>query len=143
VGSVSTPTIERHPDLVALQTSYDRAAQGPTAQFLEGTGVLAGIFLAISPWVVGFTDLSAMTANNLITGTAMAVLAFGFTFAFGRTHGLIWTAPVLGIWTILAPWLVTGAMDTTETITTNVIVGAAYLLVGAVAMTFGPYRAHR
>lgn len=42
----------------------------------EEWGSLAvGVWLAISPWVVGFSDIAAATWNAVIVGLAVAVLA--------------------------------------------------------------------
>ena len=58
VGQDSTPTtrIEQHPDIAALRMRYDEAAETPTAQVTDGIGVLAGLYLAISPWIIGFDN---------------------------------------------------------------------------------------
>jgi len=104
-----TRTIDEHPDIVALRLGYERVAETMPAQIVEGLGFIAGLYLAISPWVAGFNSLTTLTVNNLVTGIAAALLALGFASAFGRTHGMAWVAPVIGLWTILAPWVVSGA----------------------------------
>ncbi|WP_460848069.1 SPW repeat protein [Phytohabitans suffuscus] len=104
------------------------------AQAIEGLGFMAGLFLAISPWVLGFSDLPALAISNLVTGIALMVLALGFASAFERTHGVAWVAPLIGVWTILAPWLVEGPADTTTTIWNNVVVGGVCTLLGLVAL---------
>ena len=101
-----TPTIEQHPDIVAMRERYDQTAESPPARIVEGLGFLAGLWLAMSPWVVGFADETGITVSNLFTGLAVVALALGFASAFGRTHNLAWVTPLLGLWTILSPWLV-------------------------------------
>ncbi|BCB89414.1 membrane protein [Phytohabitans suffuscus] len=130
----STESIARHPDIAALRTRFERAAELPVAQAIEGLGFMAGLFLAISPWVLGFSDLPALAISNLVTGIALMVLALGFASAFERTHGVAWVAPLIGVWTILAPWLVEGPADTTTTIWNNVVVGGVCTLLGLVAL---------
>jgi MFS superfamily sulfate permease-like transporter len=56
--------------------------------------------------VVGFNHFTTLTATNLIAGIALAVLALGFASAYGRTHGIAWVAPLIGVCTIIAPWVV-------------------------------------
>jgi hypothetical protein len=136
-------TIERHPDLVGMRMRYEAAGQAPVAQIVEGLGLITGLYLAISPWILGFTNLSALTVNNLITGITVALLTAGFASAFGRTHGLAWVAPIIGTWTIVAPWVVSGAADTTTTITSNAIAGGICVLVGLAAMAVGLRRLPR
>jgi hypothetical protein len=85
--------------------------------------------------VVGFNGLSRLSVSNLITGLAFAALAMAFAAAFGRTYGLSWIAPLIGVWTIIAPWI-TGS-TTTGTILNNVITGFIILLLGLGAVAVG------
>jgi hypothetical protein len=118
-----TRSIEQHPDIAALRLRYERAAELPLAQLIEGLGFMTGLYLAISPWVLGFNGQSTLAMNNLVTGIAIMVLALGFASASDRTHGVARVAPFIGVWTILAPWLVDGAVDTTTTVANNVVAG--------------------
>jgi hypothetical protein len=138
-----THRIEEHPDIAAMRMPYERVAETRTTQITEGLAFLAGVYLAISPWVVGFTELSTITFNNLVTGIAVALLALGFASAFGRTHGLTWVVPLIGVWTIVSPWAVSGEVNTTEVVVTNVITGAVIVLLGLVTVAFGMWRAGR
>lgn len=140
---MAAPSIEQHPDIIGMRLRYEQAAQAPVAQLLEGLGLMTGLYLAISPWVLGFTDLPTLTVNNLIMGIAVALLATGFASAFGRTHGLAWVAPIIGVWTILAPWLVYGEANTTKAVANNVTVGAICVLLGIGAMTVNLRRMRR
>jgi len=126
-----------HPDLLELRARYEVAGQSPAAQVADGLTLLAGIYLALSPWIVGFTGLAPITINNLVIGLAIACLAIGFSSAFGRTHGLAWICPVLGIWTILAPWVINGDMSTDRTIWNNVVTGVLIVCFGIVTMSLG------
>jgi hypothetical protein len=132
-----TQRMETHPDIMAMRMPYERAAESRVAQVTEGLALLAGIYLVISPWVVGFTQLQTITVNNLVTGVAVALLALGFASAFGRTHGLNWVLPLIGIWTIVSPWVVSGEVNITSVVVNNVILGAVILLLGLAATAFG------
>ncbi|HEX2316721.1 MAG TPA: SPW repeat protein [Thermomonospora sp.] len=132
--------IESHPDIAALRERYDVAAEKPVSQAVDGLIALTGLWLAISPWVVGFEGMTNLAVNNLITGIALALLAVGFASAFGRTHGMTWIAPVIGVWTIIAPWIVDGGQDTTSTIWNNVVTGALIVILGAAAMAMTAMR---
>lgn len=137
--SSPTPSIEEHPDLIAMRARYDRAAATPTAQAVDGLIFLAGLYFAISPWVIGFAGATSLAVNNLIVGLAVAFLAVGFASAYGHTHGLMWVTPFLGAWMILSPWLAAGAVATPASVLNNVIVGgaAALLFLGQLAMGTG------
>ena len=44
---------------------------------------------------------------------------------------------MIGVWTIIAPWVVSGDVATTATITSNVVAGSIAVLLGLAAMTLG------
>lgn len=132
---MSTEAMRLHPDLAELRAKYEAAAETPVAGVVAGLTFLVGLYLAISPWVVGFNGFTTLTGNDLIVGIALAVLALGF--AHGRTHGITWVAPLLGVWTIIAPWIVSGGVATTATIWSNVVTGVVAVLLGLGAMSVG------
>jgi hypothetical protein len=132
--------IERHPDIAELRTRYEIAGASPVAQTMDGLTLLSGIYLAISPWIVGFNNLAGITLNNLVTGICVAALALGFSSAFGRTYGISWVAPLLGVWTIIAPFVISGDMTTARTVWSNVVVGAIILVLGLATMSLGASR---
>ncbi|MFA1545897.1 SPW repeat protein [Actinomadura chokoriensis] len=105
---------------------------------MHGLIALTGLYLAASPWIVGFSGLTDLAINNLIMGVALTLLAAGFASTYGRTHTMSWVAPVVGIWTIIAPWAVAGDMSTTSTVwsnvVTNVVTGAITVALRAAAM---------
>jgi hypothetical protein len=143
MGAMVSSTIDKHPDLVGMRLRYEAAAEAPIAQVVEGFGLITGLYLALSPWILGFTDLPALTMNNLITGIAVALLTAGFASAFGRTHGFTWVAPIIGAWTVVAPWVVSGNADSTTTITSNAIAGGLCVVLGLAAMAVGLRNARR
>ncbi|WP_344586743.1 SPW repeat protein [Actinomadura vinacea] len=132
--------IERHPDIAEMRARYEMAAASPVAQLMDGLTLLSGIYLALSPWIAGFGGLAGITVNNLVTGLCVACLGLGFSFAFGRTYGIAWVAPVLGVWTIVAPWVISGNMSTARTIWSNVVVGLIILALGLATMSLGGSR---
>ncbi|HZX05013.1 SPW repeat protein [Kribbella sp.] len=137
---MATESMRTHPDLMALRAKYDAVGETQTAQVVDGLTFLTGLYLAISPWVVGFTGFTSLTGNNLIVGIALALLAAGFASAYGRLHGMAWVAPLIGVWTIIAPWVVSGNVATTRTIWSNVVTGAIAVLLGLGALSFGMRR---
>jgi hypothetical protein len=129
--------MEGHPDLLELRARYDRAAETMSAHAVDGLTFMSGLYLAISPWVIGFHGRTTITVNNLLTGIAVALLAVGLASAYGRTHGVAWVTPLIGVWTIIAPWAVSGNPATTSTIVSNVITGAAIVVFGLAATAMG------
>lgn len=125
--------IEEHPDLRELQVRHarhERATRNPLAQLVEGVSILAGLYLAASPWINGFyNNFPSLTVVNLITGLAFALLATGIGSSYERTHGMSWAALGLGAWTILSPWVTAGNVDSRESVISNVITGGAMVLL--------------
>lgn len=141
--STASLPIEKHPDIAALRDRYDQAAGSMVAQTNEGLLMLAGLYMAASPWIIGFHGTTPLMINNLIVGCAAALLAFGFAAAFGRLHGLAFAMPVLGVWMIISPWVVRGVSTTAGMIWSNVACGAVVLALGLGLMGIGFMRSRR
>ncbi|MFL6052687.1 MAG: SPW repeat protein [Actinoallomurus sp.] len=129
--------MERERDVAEVRARYDRVAETPSAQMVNGVTFLVGLYLAISPWVVGFNPRAPLTVNNLIIGAALALLALGFTSAYGRTHGVTWIAPLIGVWTIIAPWVLPRHAATTAVIVNNALTGTVIVLCGLAGVIIG------
>lgn len=67
--------------------------------------------------------------HNLIVGIAIGLLALGFTAAPARMYGLSWAMCALGIWMIIAPWVVGDSPDAGVAVN-NIIIGALALILG-------------
>jgi hypothetical protein len=130
-------SIDHHPDLMALRAGYERAAESMSAHVTFGLALLAGLYVAVSPWIVGFSGTSALGTSDLIVGIAVAFLAYGFATTLDRAHGMTWTLPVLGLWVVVSPWVVSGAAPTTSMIWSNVVAGALLTFLGLNATYFG------
>ena len=122
--------IEEHPDLAEMRAPYEKAAQGPTVQAVAGLTFMTGLYLAISPWVIGFDGARGLTASDLIVGIALAVLGLGYASVYGRTHGLAWVAPLIGVWAIITPWVIVGAPTNLSTLLSNIITGGVAVALG-------------
>jgi SPW repeat len=131
------PSIEQHPDIMALRASYDRAAESMTMQGTFGLTFLTALYCVLSPWIVGFDATTRLAVNDLIVGIALAVLTFGFGAALDRTHGMTWTLPVFGVWLVVSPFVVRDVHATAGMIWSNVITGALIFFFGLVAVYYG------
>ncbi|WP_033212380.1 SPW repeat protein [Kitasatospora phosalacinea] len=138
--------MEHHPDILALREHAERVTYSTAGQGTEALAICAGLFLAISPWVVGFSGFTGLTISNLVLGIAYAVLMAGYGSAFGRTHARAWACVAIGAWTIIAPWAVNGGAHIRRTILTNAITGGVMtcLALAAVGMVVsGAANRHR
>lgn len=134
--TTSHTAIDRHPDLMALRSSYERTAESAAAQATFGATLLAGVYAALSPWIVGFADNTALAVNDLIVGIGVVVLAFILGGALDRGHGLAWTLFPLGVWLIVAPWVINDVSVTVGTAWSNIVIGAVIAVLGTASTYF-------
>ena len=135
------PRIEEHPDLMALRADSERAAVRPAAQAVECLSLLTALYLAASPWIVGFNaTFRNLAINDLILGVALAVFALGYGAAYERTHGMAWAAALIGVWTIIAPWVISGRPATSGSEASNVVAGALAVLMALATIAQGTMR---
>jgi hypothetical protein len=139
----ATTSIERHPDIVALRMKYEEANETNLAHVVHGFALIAGLYLAISPWVVGFQALTRLAVVNMLTGLVLVALAFGLATAYGRLHGLTWVYPLIGAWAFVAPWVIRGGVDTTAAVANNVVIGAVCFVLGLATLFIGIWQPRR
>ncbi|MER5664980.1 SPW repeat protein [Streptomyces mirabilis] len=133
MASTHHAPIEEHPDLMELRARHDRAAATPRAQMIEALALITGLYLAASPWIVGFNGFTTLAVTNLIAGIAYMLLLGGLGSSYERTHSMAWAAAAIGIWTCVAPWVVAGDVAHTRSITSNLITGAIATLLALAA----------
>ncbi|MGW1200428.1 SPW repeat protein [Streptomyces sp. NPDC002536] len=138
----TSPRIDQHPDIMALRAHSEETTGTPAAQAVEALAVLCGVYLAASPWIVGFNASSTLTITNLITGVAFACLV-GIGPAYERTHSMSWAALGIGVWAIVAPFVVAGHAFAARAVVSNVIVGALACLTALALAGLGSGRLRR
>ncbi|MER8069251.1 SPW repeat protein [Streptomyces sp. NPDC094034] len=115
-----------------MRERYNRMLGGRDVALVDGPLFLVGLFCALSPWIVHFTTTQpALATHNLIMGIALVVLAVGFTVMPQRMYGLSWAMCAMGVWLIIAPWIV-GTGPDKGIIWTNAVIGALTILLGLV-----------
>ncbi|MFE9174429.1 SPW repeat protein [Streptomyces kebangsaanensis] len=124
-----------HPEIAEMRERLERTASSGQAMAVEGLIVLAGVYAAISPWVVHFALQRNITINNLIIGITIALIGAGLTVAPERTYRLSWILAPLGLWLLISPWVVTATHSARAGIIwNNCWVGAIVALLGLAAM---------
>ncbi len=133
-----------HPDMVELRNRLDRVSETRQAQAVEGLAMLAGLYAAISPWVLDFHGGNpSLTVSNLVVGLAATLLALDLGSAYSRTHGMSWVLPVLGAWVIVSLWAIPSTALDAGVIISNVIVGGLIVIFGGAAVAMQGERAPR
>ena len=136
MADVSRPRgdLKGHPDVSEMRERYARMIEARDVVFLDGPVLLAGLYFAISPWVVHFSGTSpSLMVNNLILGIAVALLGLGLTAAPRRMYSLCWAMSAIGVWMIISPWVVAGYDADAGMIWNNIVVGAFTCLFGLAA----------
>ena len=85
-----------------------QVVEGDDATLQSETGVswiniLLGVWVLISPYVLGFAYMHRPTWNNIITGVIIAILAIIRT-STNRQPAWSWMNTIAGIWLILSPF---------------------------------------
>ena len=137
MSTTPSMSMETHPDIAALRARYDELGEGSVPQIAEGLMVLAGLYAAASPWIVGFSGQTSLMMCNMLAGLAVTLLAVGHASSYGHTHGIAFVAPLLGVWLIVSQWLVSGVTTTAGMIWSNVVVGAVVFVLGAAILSVG------
>ncbi|WP_177235635.1 SPW repeat protein [Streptomyces sp. MUSC 14] len=111
------------------------ATTSSPASVVDGLMLLAGIYTAVSPWVIHFYRTNPyLTENNLIMGLGVALVALGTSLAPQRMHRFAWTLVPLGFWLILSPAVVTASHGVSAGIVwSNTCTGGAVCLLGVIA----------
>ncbi|MFI9243397.1 SPW repeat protein [Streptomyces sp. NPDC053086] len=124
--------ISSHPDVSEMRDRYSRVLGGRDVALVDGPVFLLGLYCAASPWILHYTgNQPSLMTHNLIMGVAIALLALGFTRAPERMYGLSWAMCAMGIWMIIAPWIVGRGPDA-GVIVNNVVIGALALILGLI-----------
>ncbi|MCN9240550.1 SPW repeat protein [Streptomyces sp. RY43-2] len=126
-----------HPELAEMREWLERSGStSNSAIAVEGLILLAGVYAAISPWVIHFAaQTPSLTASNLIVGITIALIGFALTLAPDRMLRVSWMIVPLGVWLIISPWVATAAHSARAGIIwSNVVVGALTVLLGLAAM---------
>lgn len=113
-----------------MRAEYERAAETPQARLVDGMVVVTGLYVAMSPWVVGYSHYGDIAVTTLISGLALALLGVGFSAAYSRTHTIAWVAPLVGAWVVVAPFAVQQTGTTTAIVVNNAIAGGIACLLG-------------
>ncbi len=124
--------MREHPDVLDMQRQFGSSLGSPQTVLGDGLLALAGVWTAISPWVLGFSLTSpAMRNQDLIIGLVVAAIGLGVTGMAERGGGLSWVAVPLGIWLIISTWVVPSMGPGIGLIWSNVVAGAVMILAGA------------
>lgn len=96
--------------------------------------VILGIWIVISPFVLGFSNQTALMWNNVATGCAIFLLALGRSGTRHVPPGLI---VLLGLWMIISPFVLKASRQVP--MLNNIVLG---IIVALVALGRGSKNVH-
>ncbi len=100
--------------------------------------LISGLWLAASPYLLGFAWHTAAWWNAIVIGICMVVLAMIRLSNLEQFRGLRWTALILGGWMIASPF-VAGYAELAGAMWNAIIVGAV-IAISAVWAARAPIR---
>jgi hypothetical protein len=75
------------------------------AQIFSGINVLAGFWLIIAPWFLGYSGVPTALWNDVVVGAAVLILAGLRAIVPGRFVAVSRANIVLGLWLIVSPFV--------------------------------------
>lgn len=98
-------------------------------QTASGLNILVGLWLVIAPWVLDYSEQSNAVWNQVGVGVVIAALASFRVFAPRQWASLSWINFVLGLWLIIAPFVLTyNETGNTQAILWNDIISGLLVL---------------
>lgn len=91
--------------------------------------LIAGVWLLISPWVLGFGAMHLASANFVVVGVLIALLS-ALVLWHPQDGWASWATLFLGIWLIFSPYIY-GFNDLLTPTTNSIVLG---VIVAAVAL---------
>lgn len=79
---------------------------------------LLGLWVVVSPWVLGYQDTTTAMANSVVVGLALAAAALGAMLVPRAWEE--WTEVGLGLWLAVSPWVL--GFSALERVTMNVAI---------------------
>jgi uncharacterized membrane protein YtjA (UPF0391 family) len=113
-----------------------------TRRWQDWVNLLLGVWLFLSPWLLGYTGASVTASwNAWILGVALVVFS-AIAVSVPRTWEEIINL-LIGIWMVISPWVLrfSGVSRTAET--NAVIVGIIAIVLAAWAMTLSRHEPAR
>jgi SPW repeat len=107
------------------------AARNPLSAFWQDwCNLVAGGWLFVAPWVLGYTDLPAAAWNSWIFGIIIVAISIAALVQFAQWEE--WVNVIVGVWLLISPWVLNFARPEAARAEWNsVIVG---VVVGALAL---------
>ena len=98
------------------------------AKLCDIANLILGLFLLLSPWIVGYSG--SPQQNALISGAIIAVLSVAALAAFAQWEE--WLNLLLGLWVLVSPWVL--SFQGTAAATVHIVIGILVAALAAIEM---------
>ena len=119
-----------------------------TVQWTSGVNIVAGLWLIIAPFVLGYDEIRAALWNDVVIGIIVAAFAVARVARPLMNPSLSWINAVLGLWLIVAPFVLGyGRVVEVEALAAEGAVGAGQIamwndiIVGVIILVLGAWSA--
>jgi hypothetical protein len=100
-----------------------------TERWQDSLNVVLGLWLIVSPWILGFAPETTAMWNAVLMGAVIALVALGALVEFHKWEE--WADMAFGLWLVVSPWAL-GFAATLATATWNfVVVGLLTIALAA------------
>ena len=104
-----------------------------------GLNVIAGIWLIIAGFVLGYAHEPTALWNSIILGIIVLVIAWIRMANVATMPGLAWVNMLAGIWLVISPWVLHFANQQTPT-WNSVVLGIIVFILAAWGLASSPQR---
>lgn len=101
-----------------------------TVYSTSGINIIAGLWLLLAPFALGYATVETALWNSIIIGLAVAVMAIVRVVRPDEYEGVSWVNFVLGIWLLVSPFAL-GLANIEWLVWNNIIVGIVVLALAA------------
>lgn len=113
-----------------MGVAYQPRTDAGAIRAASGLNALAGLWLIVAPWVLGFSaDAGGGVWNAVIVGVIIAVLAAARFFGAYGAAWMSWVNALLGAWVVISPW-VFGYSGNAARLWNSIIVGLLVIVLG-------------
>lgn len=112
-----------------MPSSIDSRRTEDTA--IDVANVVAGVALALTPWIFGYASQSAAAWSAWVLGVVIAIVAVGALVSFRRWEE--WINLVLGLLAVIAPWVL-GFSSVPGATYAHVVLGLIVLVLAAIEL---------
>ena len=101
-------------------------------KWASGLNIIAGLWLIISSWVLGFSGLMPMRNNDVIFGIVVAILAAIREFGAYDAPWLSWINVLVGIWLFVSAFVFSNVAAPAP-FWNNIVLGVIVFVLGIIS----------